>query len=375
MKKLIVVAMLVGCADEAERLTVAGVEMDAADLPRDVSAPPVGDLDLAGPAYAFQGQAITLTAAFATPRQAVQFAASRRSVLDGYAPVCPAALPACLDLSNPFVNLGPVNAGAGGAARRNVTVPPTAPEGPAYFQSAVVVAGAQEISNLHTMVILAVGSDYDGDGLLNEQEVNVYGTNPIVYDTDGGGVGDGDEINNGSDPFNPGDDLAGAGYCTAEFDQALQVFGEGVLPDNFYPGLTFQFTLGFGLIGGLANGDSGNWSVAGSIPNAAMGNWDDGGQPNTYQFSAPLMDGTFELHLAGGAGPGINTEVLVEGLQNGVAIAAYVSTLSPAMPVETVPFSGPFDAFRFSLANAGMGAGSPYAYAIDNFIYRGGGCP
>jgi Stigma-specific protein, Stig1 len=58
--------------------------------------------------------------------------------------------------------------------------------------------------------------DRDGDGLFDDDEVEVYGTNPDVFDTDGDGVGDGEEIynrDNGlggpSDPLTPG----GGGGC------------------------------------------------------------------------------------------------------------------------------------------------------------------
>jgi hypothetical protein len=39
-------------------------------------------------------------------------------------------------------------------------------------------------------------SDRDGDGLFDDDETEVYGTNPDVYDTDGDGTGDGEEIYN-----------------------------------------------------------------------------------------------------------------------------------------------------------------------------------
>jgi hypothetical protein len=38
--------------------------------------------------------------------------------------------------------------------------------------------------------------DRDGDGLYDDDETDVYGTNPDVYDTDGDGTGDGEEIYN-----------------------------------------------------------------------------------------------------------------------------------------------------------------------------------
>ncbi|MBA2452709.1 MAG: hypothetical protein H0V47_06030 [Chloroflexia bacterium] len=39
------------------------------------------------------------------------------------------------------------------------------------------------------------------DGLTDDDEVNVYGTDPEVFDTDG--VGDGDEVEAGTNPLDP----------------------------------------------------------------------------------------------------------------------------------------------------------------------------
>jgi hypothetical protein len=50
----------------------------------------------------------------------------------------------------------------------------------------------------------ACDGDDDNDRLSDEDEQNVHGTNPLVADTDGDGVDDGDEIDAGSNPlFNP----------------------------------------------------------------------------------------------------------------------------------------------------------------------------
>ncbi|MCM1508553.1 MAG: DUF4474 domain-containing protein [Ruminococcus flavefaciens] len=48
-----------------------------------------------------------------------------------------------------------------------------------------------------------VREDSDGDGLLDGEEVNIYGTEPLKEDTDEDGINDGDEIALGLDPLNP----------------------------------------------------------------------------------------------------------------------------------------------------------------------------
>jgi Bacterial TSP3 repeat len=48
----------------------------------------------------------------------------------------------------------------------------------------------------------AADTDSDGDGISDEYEINVYATDPGVWDTDGDGLSDGDELlTTGSDPF------------------------------------------------------------------------------------------------------------------------------------------------------------------------------
>lgn len=48
--------------------------------------------------------------------------------------------------------------------------------------------------------------DPDGDGLLGvDDEWTTYGTNPLLWDTEGDGAGDGDEVAAGSNPLNPAD--------------------------------------------------------------------------------------------------------------------------------------------------------------------------
>jgi hypothetical protein len=45
-----------------------------------------------------------------------------------------------------------------------------------------------------------VQADSDGDGLFDLDETNVYGTSASAYDTDGDGIGDGEEVYNGTNP-------------------------------------------------------------------------------------------------------------------------------------------------------------------------------
>ena len=46
--------------------------------------------------------------------------------------------------------------------------------------------------------------DSDADGLSDQEEINVYGTDPLDPDTDKDGVSDGDEVKMGRNPKGPG---------------------------------------------------------------------------------------------------------------------------------------------------------------------------
>ena len=48
---------------------------------------------------------------------------------------------------------------------------------------------------------VAAQADADGDGLFDQDETGVYGTNPQVFDTDGDGSGDGEEVYLGTNPL------------------------------------------------------------------------------------------------------------------------------------------------------------------------------
>ncbi len=50
-------------------------------------------------------------------------------------------------------------------------------------------------------------ADTDGDGLNDDKEVMTYKTDPLIVDTDGGTIGDGVEVQRGTDPLDPKDDV------------------------------------------------------------------------------------------------------------------------------------------------------------------------
>jgi outer membrane protein OmpA-like peptidoglycan-associated protein len=55
--------------------------------------------------------------------------------------------------------------------------------------------------------VVKVAKDSDGDGLTDEDEINKYHTNPNKMDTDGGTIADGLEVERGTNPLDPKDDM------------------------------------------------------------------------------------------------------------------------------------------------------------------------
>ncbi len=76
------------------------------------------------------------------------------------------------------------------------------------------IAGIENI----VAFFIPINPDLDGDGITNDDETNIYGTDPTNPDTDGDGINDGDEINNGSDPLDPCDPDPTIGICDIDGD-------------------------------------------------------------------------------------------------------------------------------------------------------------
>ena len=59
--------------------------------------------------------------------------------------------------------------------------------------------------------------------ITNDDEINIYGTDPNNPDTDGDGYNDGDEINAGSDPLDPCDPDTNSPTCDSDGDGIFNV--------------------------------------------------------------------------------------------------------------------------------------------------------
>lgn len=86
--------------------------------------------------------------------------------------------------------------------------------------------------------------DSDEDGLVNADETNVYGTDPNVADTDGGGTNDGVEVVNGTDPVDSATDdgaetASGTDESGIDTEEELEesVLEEENVLDGLDPGL------------------------------------------------------------------------------------------------------------------------------------------
>lgn len=122
---------------------------------------------------------------------------------------CPAILPNCTDLDGPGQQLGRGFADGGGVYRVAVTAPRGAVG--VQLQAFARAGGVGRKSPVVSAVVLGQNGDFDVDGLSNADELLIFGTHPLLSDTDGGGLNDGDEFLNGRDPFNPADDYLGGG--------------------------------------------------------------------------------------------------------------------------------------------------------------------
>ncbi|MBN1585353.1 hypothetical protein JW899_03225 [Candidatus Uhrbacteria bacterium] len=136
---------------------------------------------------------------------------------------------------------------------------------------------------------IAIGTDpnrpdTDGDGLSDGDEVNTYGTNPLLADTDGDGFDDRSELDSGFDPRRPNERLA----------------------DTDGDGLHDLIELGMGLNANLADTDGDGLADGDEVntygTNPLLADTDGDGHPDGTEISSgfnPLGDGLVTAEQAG----------------------------------------------------------------------------
>jgi len=108
-----------------------------------------------------------------------------------------------------------------------------------------------EINKYRTDPLIA---DTDGEGLNDGEEINKYGTDPLNVDTDGGTVDDFTEVERGTDPLDPADDvvkidvlivLEGITFETAKFaitPESAVVLREAIKTLTTYPDIIVEIS-------------------------------------------------------------------------------------------------------------------------------------
>ena len=111
-----------------------------------------------------------------------------------------------------------------------MTTPPTDPTAPDTDDGGVEDCDELLDGTDGTIPWDDVGFDFDDDGLDNELELLLFGTDPTRSDSDDGGMSDGDEIALGTDPTDPTDD-PGFDFDDDGLDNEVEV-ALGTLPDE-----------------------------------------------------------------------------------------------------------------------------------------------
>jgi hypothetical protein len=193
------------------RLPIALVALTACEAEPDLaSEPPDPDaLLVVGPTMSLETTPwvatfnTVITVTNAPPGQKLKLLSSPNVAGAG---VCSAkTAPLCFDVAAPLTSLGTKTADINGTATFNLTVASPVIDPALELQVGLVAGVNSQKSNAIVVDQHDVGSDRDGDGLLAEDEVTIWLTDPSEADTDGDDFFDGTEATGGTDPLDGGD--------------------------------------------------------------------------------------------------------------------------------------------------------------------------
>ncbi len=143
---------------------------------------------------------------------------------------------------------------------------------PGYFTTTIPQTPGVDRYFYRVLGYAANAGDLDGDGLADLYETNVLLTNPALFDSDGDGFSDGQELAYGSDPLNPASKPVFVQHPTVNFVLANTAATEGAGPhqmqivfDRPYNG-TVNYA-----VNSLGNTTAGTDFTLGGSPNATTG--------------------------------------------------------------------------------------------------------
>ncbi|MCH8919986.1 MAG: DUF1929 domain-containing protein [Chloroflexi bacterium] len=154
--------------------------------------------EIYSPPYLFQGPRPEISSAPPTSAYGNTFQVSSPDAQDIAKVVLirPAAVTHSVNMEQRYVEMEFV----AGSGVLTVQAPPSANLAPKGYYMLFVVNSAG-IPSEATFILLGEPTDSDGDGLTDDAETIVYGTDPLVSDTDGDGFSDGDEVFMGTEPL------------------------------------------------------------------------------------------------------------------------------------------------------------------------------
>jgi hypothetical protein len=146
------------------------------------------------------------------------------------------------------------------------------------------------------------------------------------------------------------------------FDDAYAVLGDGGDPNAFYTNPVFGGSY-FGLVGGLGNGDPGNWDLEGTNGSAFLGT--NSGYDGSMLFAAHLSE--ISLDVSRSAGSSAGQTFAIEYYSAGTMVGSELVTLGDINVWTTLSFNAAaFDEVRWQGSANGF---SPFG--IDNVVFTG----